>query len=80
MLVWVVYATVSDCTNRIGGLDWEFSNVTANSAYQFVKPGSSALNETEYADDKTFELRGMLIWMRVYALVLTKLVTNWGYG
>ncbi|KAE8311066.1 SGNH hydrolase-type esterase domain-containing protein [Aspergillus transmontanensis] len=42
---------------RIGGLDWEFSNVTAKSAYQFVKPGSSALNETEYADDKTFELR-----------------------
>ncbi|KAE8342096.1 hypothetical protein BDV24DRAFT_162651 [Aspergillus arachidicola] len=42
---------------RIGGLDWEFSNVTANSAYQFVKPGSSALNETEYTDDKTFELR-----------------------
>ncbi|GAB1200401.1 hypothetical protein APSETT444_009773 [Aspergillus pseudonomiae] len=42
---------------RIGGLDWEFSNVTANSAYQFVKPGSSALDETEYADDKTFEMR-----------------------
>ncbi|KAE8369228.1 SGNH hydrolase-type esterase domain-containing protein [Aspergillus caelatus] len=42
---------------RIGGLDWEFSNVTANSAYQFVKPGSSALNETEYADDKIFEMR-----------------------
>ncbi|OOO06664.1 major facilitator superfamily MFS_1 [Aspergillus oryzae] len=42
---------------RIGGLDWEFSNVTANSAYQFVEPGSSALNETEYTDHKTFELR-----------------------
>ncbi|KAE8389676.1 SGNH hydrolase-type esterase domain-containing protein [Aspergillus alliaceus] len=42
---------------RVGGLDWEFSNVTANSAYQFVKPGSPALNGTEYGDDKTFELR-----------------------
>ncbi|KAB8069341.1 SGNH hydrolase-type esterase domain-containing protein [Aspergillus leporis] len=42
---------------RIGGLDWEFSNVTADSAYQFVEPGSSALNETNYGDEKTFELR-----------------------
>lgn len=53
-----------DCY-RIGGLDWEFSNVTANSAYQFVEPGSSALNETEYTDHKTFELRGMLIKSKI---------------
>ncbi|KAE8353106.1 SGNH hydrolase-type esterase domain-containing protein [Aspergillus coremiiformis] len=41
---------------RVGGLDWEFSNVT-KSTYQFVKPGSSALDDTGYADVKTFELR-----------------------
>ncbi|KAE8153619.1 SGNH hydrolase-type esterase domain-containing protein [Aspergillus avenaceus] len=49
---------------RVGGLDWEFSNVTADSAYQFVKPESSALEDTEYKDEKTFEMR-VTNWVQI---------------
>ncbi|KAL5362409.1 acetylxylan esterase [Aspergillus floccosus] len=42
---------------RIGGLDWEFSNVTANATYQFVGPWTSALNTTQKTDAKAFEIR-----------------------
>ncbi|KAL4890162.1 acetylxylan esterase [Aspergillus ambiguus] len=42
---------------RIGGLDWEFSNVTANATYQFVGPSTAALKATQKADNKTFEMR-----------------------
>lgn len=39
---------------RVDGLDWQFSNVTANATYQFVSP-SYLGNSTE--DTQTFELR-----------------------
>ncbi|GES59898.1 GDSL-like lipase/acylhydrolase domain protein [Aspergillus terreus] len=42
---------------RIGGLDWEFSNVTANATYQFVGPWTTALNTTQNSDTKAFEMR-----------------------
>ncbi|KAL2862828.1 SGNH/GDSL hydrolase family protein [Aspergillus lucknowensis] len=49
---------------RLGGQDWQFANVTANDAYQFVGPWTTGVNLTEATAPKTFELR----------------VTNWAYG
>jgi hypothetical protein len=49
---------------RLGGQDWQFSNVTANATYQFIGPTTTGLNLTNTGDPKTFELR----------------VTNWAYG
>ncbi|PYH99778.1 acetylxylan esterase [Aspergillus ellipticus CBS 707.79] len=39
---------------RIGGLDWEFSNVTANASYQFAGPSTPGLDLTQ---NTTFEMR-----------------------
>ncbi|KAI9044492.1 SGNH/GDSL hydrolase family protein [Aspergillus affinis] len=41
---------------RIGGLDWSFSNVTANATYQFVGPGTK-FNHIHANSTKAFELR-----------------------
>ncbi|KAG8623112.1 hypothetical protein KVT40_008088 [Elsinoe batatas] len=49
---------------RIGDLDWQFSNVTANATYQFVSPATYGVNLTAPGQTLTFELR----------------VTNWAYG
>ncbi|KAL4926379.1 SGNH/GDSL hydrolase family protein [Aspergillus undulatus] len=49
---------------RIGGLNWQFANVTANDGYEFVGPWVTGLNMTDAAAQRTFELR----------------VTNWAYG
>jgi hypothetical protein len=43
---------------RLGGQDWQFSNVTANATYQFIGPTTTGLNLTNTGDPKTFELRG----------------------
>ncbi|RAK96932.1 SGNH/GDSL hydrolase family protein [Aspergillus ibericus CBS 121593] len=39
---------------RIGGLDWEFSNVTANATYQFAGSSTPGLN---LSNNNTFEMR-----------------------
>ncbi|KKK22393.1 hypothetical protein ARAM_002234 [Aspergillus rambellii] len=41
---------------RIGTLDWLFSNVTADSTYQFIGPGT-AYEELPDEEDRVFELR-----------------------
>ncbi|GIJ90377.1 hypothetical protein Asppvi_009331 [Aspergillus pseudoviridinutans] len=41
----------------LGGLDWQFSNVTANSTYQFIGDWTAALNATAIEERKSFELR-----------------------
>ncbi|KAK9653473.1 hypothetical protein HCH54_003387 [Aspergillus fumigatus] len=43
---------------RLGGQDWQFSNVTANATYQFIGPTTTGLNLTNAGDAKSFELRG----------------------
>ena len=50
---------------RVGGLDWQFTNITANATHHLVAPSTPGLNLTQ-ADQRplTFEMR----------------VTNWGYG
>ncbi|GFF30142.1 hypothetical protein IFM58399_02489 [Aspergillus lentulus] len=42
---------------RLGGQDWQFSNVTANATYQFIGPTTTGLNLTKAGDIRTFELR-----------------------
>ncbi|KKK18229.1 hypothetical protein ARAM_002979 [Aspergillus rambellii] len=42
---------------RLGGMNWQFSNVTADSTCQFIGPWTPGLNETDQAQNKTFELR-----------------------
>ena len=64
---------------RIGGQDWQFSNVTANSTYQFVGPSTIGINLTESTAKKTFEMRGEDISRKPITL-LTTTVTNWAYG
>lgn len=49
---------------RIGSLDWQFSNITASSTYQFVGPESELKDGDEPVGKNTFEMR----------------VTNWGIG
>ncbi|KAJ5143222.1 CAZyme family CE2 [Penicillium bovifimosum] len=49
---------------RIGSLDWQFSNVTADSTYQFVGPWSELKDGDEPIGKNIFEMR----------------VTNWGIG
>jgi hypothetical protein len=50
---------------RVAGLDWQFTNVTANSTHQLVSPNTPGLNNTQsYQHPLTFEMR----------------VTNWAYG
>lgn len=48
----------ADAISRIDSLDWQFSNVTADSTYQFVGPWSG-LDEEHLAETKVFEMRGM---------------------
>jgi hypothetical protein len=43
--------------HRIGSLDWQFSNVTRDSTYQFVGPWSE-LDEDLVEAKKVFEMRG----------------------
>ncbi|KAL4738774.1 SGNH hydrolase-type esterase domain-containing protein [Aspergillus similis] len=45
---------------RIGGQDWQFSNVTAEDTYQFVGPWTNGVNLTESNARRTFELRVQL--------------------
>ncbi|KAL4897132.1 SGNH hydrolase-type esterase domain-containing protein [Aspergillus ambiguus] len=45
---------------RIGGQDWQFSNVTANSTYQFVGASTIGVNLTDSTAQKTFEMRVQL--------------------
>ncbi|KAH1980074.1 hypothetical protein KXW88_006918 [Aspergillus fumigatus] len=42
---------------RLGGQDWQFSNVTANATYQFIGPTTTGLNLANAGDAKSFELR-----------------------
>ena len=50
---------------RFAGQDWQFSNVTANSTYQFISPTTTGVNLTTAENGvTTFEMR----------------VTNWAYG
>jgi hypothetical protein len=49
---------------RIGGMDWAFTNVTANGTHLFVSNDTAGVNETWPYNPLTFELR----------------VTNWAYG
>ncbi|KAF2203865.1 acetylxylan esterase [Delitschia confertaspora ATCC 74209] len=50
---------------RLSGMDWQFTNVTANSTHQFISPSTPGLNETQsWQLPLTFEMR----------------VTNWGLG
>ncbi|KAL4867982.1 hypothetical protein BDV12DRAFT_186266 [Aspergillus spectabilis] len=50
---------------RIGGQDWQFANVTANDAYQFVGPWTTGVNLTESTVKRTFELRVQLAGIAV---------------
>ena len=43
----------------IGSLDWQFSNITASSTYQFVGPWSELKDGDEPVDKNVFEMRGM---------------------
>lgn len=45
--------------SRIGSLDWQFSNITASSTYQFVGPWSELKDGDEPVDKNVFEMRGM---------------------
>ncbi|KAL4954700.1 GDSL-like lipase/acylhydrolase domain protein [Aspergillus filifer] len=45
---------------RIAGLDWQFANVTANDAYEFVGPWVSGWNMTDASVQRAFELRVQL--------------------
>ncbi|KAK1142612.1 hypothetical protein N8T08_007416 [Aspergillus melleus] len=56
---------------RIGGLDWSFSNVTANATYQFVGPGTE-FDHIHANSTKAFELRGQ------YATY--EGLSSWGYN
>lgn len=49
---------------RLDGQDWQFSNVTANTTYQFVSATTTGANLTQTGQMQTFEMR----------------VTSWGYG
>ena len=49
---------------RIDGLDWQFSNVTANTTYHFITAATNGINITTVNNYHSFELR----------------VTNWSYG
>lgn len=50
---------VSLTPRRVGSLDWQFSNVTADSTYQFVGP-ELELDEDLIKQHKVFEMRGMI--------------------
>jgi hypothetical protein len=54
----------------IGSLDWQFSNITASSTYQFVGPWSELKDGDEPVDKNVFEMRGMHFikpcWQPVY--------------
>lgn len=43
----------------VGSLDWQFSNVTADSTYQFVGPWSELNDGEEIPEKNVFEMRGM---------------------
>ncbi|PKY05002.1 GDSL-like Lipase/Acylhydrolase-like protein [Aspergillus campestris IBT 28561] len=43
---------------RLGRLDWQFSNVTGNSTYQFIGPWTPGINGSIASEKKSFELRG----------------------
>lgn len=43
----------------VGSLDWQFSNVTADSTYQFVGP-ELELDEDLVEQHKVFEMRGTI--------------------
>ncbi|PLN86889.1 GDSL-like lipase/acylhydrolase domain protein [Aspergillus taichungensis] len=46
---------------RIGGLDWQFSNVTANATFQFAGHASAGVHPTAPTAAKTFEMRGVSV-------------------
>lgn len=43
--------------NRLGSLDWQFSNVTADATYQFVGNWTE-LSDEDIHEKKIFEMRG----------------------
>ncbi|RDW58958.1 SGNH/GDSL hydrolase family protein [Aspergillus mulundensis] len=45
---------------RVGGQDWQFSNVTADDTYQFVGPETTGVDLRESSTQQTFELRVQL--------------------
>ncbi|KAL4916161.1 SGNH hydrolase-type esterase domain-containing protein [Aspergillus aurantiobrunneus] len=47
---------------RIGGQDWQFANVTANDAYQFVGPWTTGLNLTDATAQRADKLG---LWIRL---------------
>lgn len=49
---------------RLGGMDWQFTNVTAGGTHLFVSNETAGVGQTYPVNPQTFELR----------------VTNWGYG
>ncbi|KAJ5977586.1 Esterase SGNH hydrolase-type subgroup [Penicillium viridicatum] len=58
---------------RIGSLDWQFSNITASSTYQFVGPESELKDGDEPVGKNTFEMRVQIAGVAVANdAVLTK--------
>ncbi|KAK2758326.1 hypothetical protein FQN54_004174 [Arachnomyces sp. PD_36] len=45
---------------RLGGQDWQFSNVTADATYQFISAETTGFNLTKPESVRTFELRVQL--------------------
>ena len=54
-----LYVFIALNVSRIGSLDWQFSNITASSTYQFVGPESELKDGDEPVEKNTFEMRGM---------------------
>ncbi|KAG0161577.1 hypothetical protein PDIDSM_9111 [Penicillium digitatum] len=58
---------------RIGSLDWQFSNITASSTYQFVGPSSELKDGDDPVDQNVFEMRVQIAGVAVANdAVLTK--------
>jgi hypothetical protein len=53
------YLSICLILNSVGSLDWQFSNVTADSTYQFVGPWSELNDGEETPEKNVFEMRGM---------------------
>lgn len=54
-----LYVFIGLNISRIGSLDWQFSNITASSTYQFVGPSSELKDGDQPVDKNIFEMRGM---------------------
>lgn len=57
----VVAEAISNLSlNRLGSLDWQFSNVTADATYQFIGNWTE-LTDQEIHEKKIFEMRGKFL-------------------